>query len=202
MLLVAALAMAFTLSVAASPVLLVAQPIRPVPEALTLDPTTTALLVLDIGPRCDDSAQPCHQLVPVIYEFLPGVRESQVLTIYNVGPDGRVWSGFEPLPPGDIIMQKAGPDKFFGGELDSLLRAAGIKTLMITGASTNGAVLYTATSAVRNYGYDIVIPLDGTVAAGEYEYEYAMHQYFVVPGMRDQTRFSMLDMIGFAAPIS
>jgi hypothetical protein len=42
-----------------------------------------------------------------------------------------------------------------------------------------------------------VIPLDGTVAAGDYEYELSMHQYFVVAGMRDQTRFSMLDMITF-----
>lgn len=199
-LLAAVLALALNLSVAVSPAFVVAQPIRPVPEPLALDPATTALLVLDLGARCDDIAQPCNRLVPVINEFLPRVRESHVLTIYNVGQDGSVWSGFEPLGPAEIVTQNAGPDKFFGGELDSLLRAAGIKTLVITGASANGAVLYTATSAVRNYGYDIVIPLDGTVAAGDYEYEYSMHQYFVVPGMRDQTRFSTLDLIGFGGP--
>lgn len=84
--------------------------------------------------------------------------------------------------------------------MDSLLHVAGIKTLVITGASANGAIIYTATSAVRNYRYDIVIPLDGTVAAGDYEYEYAyaMHQSFVVPGMRDRSRFSTFVMIGFA----
>jgi nicotinamidase-related amidase len=174
-----------------------AQPIRPNPEPITLDAGTTALLVLDLGGRCDEAAQPCHRIVPVINESLPRFREHQVLTIYNV-PQGNVWSGFEPLGPDEMVIHQAGPDKFFGGELDGLLRARGITTLVITGASTNGAVLYTATAAVRNYGYELVIPLDGTVAAGDYEYEYAIHQFFAVPGMRDPTRFSMMAMINFA----
>ena len=182
------------LLLAASTVL--AQPIRPVAEPVILDPATTALLVLDLGGRCDEPAQPCHRIAPIINEALPRFRERQVLTIYNV-PLGSVWSGFEPLEPNDILMHQAGPDKFFGGELDAVLRAASIRTLVITGASTNGAVLYTATSAVRNYGYDLVIPLDGTAAAGDYEYELAMHQFFVVPGMREPSRFSMMDMITF-----
>jgi hypothetical protein len=196
MLLATAFLVAFALS-GVSPAL--AQPVRPVPEPLMLDPNTTALLVLDLGARCTDAAQPCNRLVPVINGFLPGVRESSVLTIYTVGPDGQVWPGFEPLGPAEMVIQKAGPDKFFDGELDSVLRAAGIRTLVITGASANGAVLFTATSAARNYGYDLVIPLDGTVAAGDYEYELAMHQFFAVTGMREQTRFSTFAMIRFVA---
>src|SRR5688500_8832369 len=137
MLLAATLSLALTLSTAAP--LAVAQPVHRTPEPLTLDRQTTALLVLDLGARCDDMAQPCNRLVPVINGFLPVVRDSRVLTIYNVGPDGQVWLGFEPLGPTEMVIQKAGPDKFFDGELDSLLRAAGIRTLVVTGASANGA---------------------------------------------------------------
>jgi hypothetical protein len=36
-----------------------------------LDPTTTALLVLDLGARCDDTDQPCNSLVPVVNNFCP-----------------------------------------------------------------------------------------------------------------------------------
>jgi nicotinamidase-related amidase len=201
-LLAAVLALVLYVAVDLSPVLVGAQPIQPVPEQLVLDPATTALLVIDLGARCVDMAQPCNRLVPVINEFLPRFRGSRVLTIYNVGPDGMVWPGFQPLGTDDIVIQKAGPDKLFDGELDSLLRAVGIKTLVITGASANGAVLYTATSAVRNFGYEIVIPLDGTVAANDYEYEYTMHQLIVLTGMSEQTRFSTLGIISFEGPTS
>jgi nicotinamidase-related amidase len=87
-------------------------------------------------------------------------------------------------------------DKFFTGELHPLLAERGIRTLVITGASTNQAVLYTASSAARNFNYDVVIPLDGTNAARDYEYEYSIHQFTVV-SFANKFRFTTLDMIGF-----
>jgi nicotinamidase-related amidase len=190
-------------SLALSPEMIEAQPNRPVPEPVTLDPATTALLVLDLSGRCDDTDQPCHRLAPVVGEFLPRYRANQVLIVYTVSANaagssqGDVWAGFEPLGPNEIVISPEGGDKFVDGEMDRILQARGITTLVVTGAATNNAVLYSVTSATRNRAYEVVLPLDGTVAAGDYEYEYTLHQFTVINGIRTQTRFSTLDMIQF-----
>ena len=97
------------------------------------------------------------------------------------------------------MLAPNGTDKFVGGELDGLLRERGITTLVITGASANGAVLYTASSAARNYGYDVIIPLDGTNADNPYEYEYVIHQFTVIPSVANRFSFTMLDLLRFAS---
>ncbi|MBM2809675.1 MAG: isochorismatase hydrolase [Chloroflexi bacterium] len=180
-----------------------AQPNRPEPEALTLDPATTALLILDLSGRCDEPNQPCNGLVPVISRALPKFRASKVLTIYTISlsgvgtPQGDVWAGFSPRPASEFVTAPDGSDKFAVGEIDRMLRERGITTVIVTGASANNAVLYTVSSGARNYGYEIVVPLDGTVAASDYEYDYTMHQFTVTSGVRERTRFTTLDMIRF-----
>jgi hypothetical protein len=41
--------------------------------------------------------------------------------------------------------------------------------VIVCGASSNQAVMYTATAAVRPFGYTCVIPVDGLIARGDYE---------------------------------
>ncbi len=181
-----------------------AQPNRPEPQQLTLDPSTTALLVLDLAARCNDPATTCARLTPVIKQHLPTYRASQVFTIFTVSAPrfgiAELWEGFDSLqPPNELLVTPDGTDKFVGGEIHGLLQERGIKTLIITGAGATGAVLYTASSAARNYGYDIIIPLDGTVADTDYEYEYVIHQFSVIPAVSAQFRFTTLDMIDFGA---
>jgi hypothetical protein len=42
--------------------------------------------------------------------------------------------------------------------------------------------MYTATSAVRVHGFDVVIPTDCVNARSEYENTYALHQVTHLPG--------------------
>ena len=197
------LAVAVLAAAAAPPPPLLAQPNRPQAQTLVLDSLSTALLVLDVGARCDDAGQPCSRLAPRITSALPKFRDASVPIIYTIpleavgSADGDVWSGFRPLLDNETVLYPDGLDKFRGTELDDLLRTYGITTLVITGAPSNHAVMYTATSAARNYGYDVVIPLDGTVAASQYEYEYAIHQLTVVPTLTNRFRFTNLEQISF-----
>jgi len=179
-----------------------AQPNRPEPERLTLDPSTTALLVLDLSARCNDSAASCSRLTPVIKQYLPKFRASHVFMVFTVSQPrfglAELWEGFDPLrAPDEVMILPDGTDKFVGGELHGLLQERGITSLIITGAGATGAVLYTASSAARNYNYDIVIPLDGTIADNEYEYEYVIHQFTRIPAVADKFRFTTLDMLEF-----
>jgi nicotinamidase-related amidase len=63
-----------------------------------------------------------------------------------------------------------------------MLEKRGIKTVICCGASSNQAVLYTATAAVRPFGYTCVIPMDGLIARGDYEHEFTLHQFTILPG--------------------
>ena len=180
-----------------------AGPKLPQPAPISLSAKTTALLVLDLSNRCNDQAQVCKQLVPRIKEFLPKTRAAKVFTVYTVSagakdsPQGKVWDGFS-VPSDEPVIAPDSIDKFWPGDLGPMLQKKGIKTVIITGASTNNAVLFTAQAAARNFGLNVVIPLDGVIAKSSYESEYPIYQFSVMPsGASERFSYTTLEGISF-----
>jgi nicotinamidase-related amidase len=178
-------------------------PNRPEPKPITLDGKTTAVLVLDLSSRCHNPKQVCSKLMPVLPEFLDKARAAGVTIIYSVSasakgkPLGEVASPLK-RKESETVIYPDGFDKFLGGELQTLLKEKGAKTLVITGSSTNSAVLYTATTAARMHRYNVVVPMDGVNAAAKYEQEYTIHQFTVMPSdANKQFQFTNLGMITF-----
>jgi nicotinamidase-related amidase len=178
-------------------------PNRPEPKAITLDGKSTAVLVLDLSSRCHDPKQVCSKLMPAVGEFLDKARAAGAPIVYSVSasakgtPLGEVASPLKRKESEAVIFPD-GFDKFIGGELQTLLKEKGAKTLIITGSSTNSAVLYTATTAARIHRYNIVIPMDGVNADRQYEQEYSIHQFTVLPSNANkQFQFTKLGMITF-----
>jgi nicotinamidase-related amidase len=178
-------------------------PNRPEPKPLTLDPKTTAILVLDMNARCDDPKQVCSKIAPALGEFLERARAAAVPIVYTVSaavkgkPLGEVAMPLKRRD-GEPVIYPDGFDKFVGGELQEWLRSKGAKTLVITGSSTNAAVLYTATTAARMHRYQVVIPVDGVNANSQYEHEYSLHQLTVLPSEANkQFQFTRLGMVTF-----
>ena len=178
-------------------------PNRPEAKPVALDAKGTAILVLDLNARCHDPKQICNKLTPRLGEFLEKARAANVLIVYSVSaaakgtPLGEVASPLKRRDNEPVVYPDAF-DKFTGGELQSLLQSKGIKTVVITGASTNAAVLYTATTAARMHRYTVVIPMDGMVANTNYEQEYTFHQFTVLPSdASKQFQFTKLEMVGF-----
>src|SRR5215467_8040589 len=134
-------------------------PNRPEAKPLTLDSKTTAILVLDMNARCDDPKQVCSKIAAPLGEFLDRARAAGVPIIYTVSatvkgkPLGELATALKKKD-GEIIIYPDAFDKFAGGELQAWLKDKGAKTLVITGSSTNAAVLYTATSAARMHRYN------------------------------------------------
>jgi nicotinamidase-related amidase len=64
----------------------------------------------------------------------------------------------ELIAPGDLVVDtKKRYDCFLGTDLDFLLRARGVNTLLVTGVNTNSCVLATTTAAnVRDYAVIVV----------------------------------------------
>lgn len=178
-------------------------PNRPEPKPLALDGKSTAILVLDLNARCHDPKQICNKLAPPLGEFLEKARAASVPIVYSVSASARGTPLGEVASPlkrrdGETVVYPDAFDKFTGGELQTILKDKGIKTLVITGASTNAAVLYTATTAARMHRYNVVIPLDGVVAASKYEQEYSIHQFTVLPSEANKLfQFTNMGLITF-----
>ena len=162
-------------------------PNRPVPQDVTVDAQTTALLVLDLNARCENPREACHKLIEPVAKFLKRCRQANMFIVYTAAdrykgtPEARMPQAFEQRQDEPIIFPPAF-DKFYSGELQPMLQRRGIKTVICCGASSNQAVMYTATAAVRPFGYTCVIPVDGLIARGDYEHEFTLHQFTILPG--------------------
>jgi nicotinamidase-related amidase len=136
-------------------------------------------------------------------DFLEKARPAGVPVIFTASaknkgtPLGEVAAPLRRRPT-EAVIHPDNYDKFFGGELRQLLDERQVKNLILIGAATNVAVLYTATAAARVYRYNVVIPIDGVLAQSDYEQEYALHQLGSLPGaVGEQVRFTALSLIQF-----
>lgn len=138
-------------------------PPAPALKAVTVDPKTTALLMLDFNKQtCNTERRPrCIASIPKVAKLLATARGAGIPVIYSLGGGGAPADIARELTPAkDEPMVAAGLDKFVGTELESILRQKGIKTVIIVGTAAHGAVLYTATAAATR-NLQVVIPLDG-----------------------------------------
>ncbi len=178
-------------------------PNRPEAKPLTVDTKSTAVLVLDLSARCQDAKQVCSKLMTPLGDFLEKARAAGVPMTFSVSaaakgtPLGEVAAPLKRKESEPVIYPNAF-DKFVGGDLQAWLKGKGAKTLIITGSSSNVAVLYTATTAARMHRYNIVIPMDGINASTRYEQEYSLHQFTVLPNNANKLfQFTKLSMITF-----
>lgn len=178
-------------------------PNRPQPKPVSLERKITAILVLDLNARCHDPKQVCSKLMPGVAEFLEKARASSVPIIHTVSASAKGTPLGEVASPlkrrdGEPVIYPDAFDKFMGGELQEFLKQKGVKSVVIVGASTNVAVLFTAATAARGHRYNVIIPMDGMIAQSNYEQEYTLHQFTVLPGGASKLfQFTNLSMISF-----
>ncbi len=56
----------------------------PKPTAIALDRLTTAVVVLDLGTRCDEPGAPCAELLPPVGKFLERARAAGVSIVFSL----------------------------------------------------------------------------------------------------------------------
>jgi nicotinamidase-related amidase len=150
----------------------------------TLDPKTTALILIDLqpgilphagGPRLGAEVVATARTLatrfreagaPVVLVhvgFTPETMPSQNVDRPSLPPQGTPPEFSELVPelrqPGDIVVLKHHWGAFTGTDLDLHLRRHGVRTLVIAGISTNMGVESTARSGWE-LSYDIVIAED------------------------------------------
>jgi nicotinamidase-related amidase len=79
---------------------------------------------------------------------------------------------------GDFLIKNGrGGDKFIRSNLDKGLKDKGIKTVIVTGTSAQGAVATTSNGATGR-GYEVVVPVDGMSSEDPFnEFYAAWHLY-------------------------
>jgi hypothetical protein len=152
------------------PMMTLQMPATPDPVRVTLDPKTTALIVLDyVEDIC--AAQPsCKgQMLPAMTPFLGRVRKAGLVVAYGTRePNMTHWLKEVAPAPSDIKIISTAQDRFYNTDLDKLLKAKGIKTLIMVGWKISGSVTYTSVGAMAR-DYTVVVPVDTTSAATGYE---------------------------------
>jgi nicotinamidase-related amidase len=145
-------------------------PPSPQPVAVALDPATTALLIFDIvDPICTRQPNCTGHMVPAIAALLARARKAGVTVAYGTrAPTMAKWLPDVAPAPGDIRIESQAQDRFFKTDLDAMLKAKGITTLILTGWKVSGSVTYTSVGATLR-GYTVVVPVDASLDSTDYE---------------------------------
>lgn len=167
----AAIAFAF----AAAPASAQQVPAQPAPVAVSLDPASTAVLVLDVTTQTCSPQPRCTEFVPRVVSLLDSARAAGAYVLYSTpATQPPILTEVAPAE-GDPVITGYGQDRFFDTPLDELLRAKGIKNLVLVGWRENGSVLYTAVGgSLRDY--TVVVADDATSAAQDYDVAIGRYQ--------------------------
>jgi nicotinamidase-related amidase len=153
-------------------------PPKPALKPVTVDPKTTALLVLDLM-RDNCGARPrCMPIVPNVKKLIDTARAHNMMIVYNLTgaakPEDMVDPSVMPKPGDFMVKNGRGGDKFINSNLDDGLKQRGIKTVIITGTSAQGAVATTSNGATGR-GYKVVVPVDGTASEDAFRELYGIY---------------------------
>jgi nicotinamidase-related amidase len=175
--------------------------VPPVPELkpVTLDPGTTALLLLDFNKQvCNAERRPrCIASIPVVGKLLKEARSKGVKVIYSLSAGASVADIAKELAPvaGEPAVT-SGPDKFLGTDLEKILKEKGVKTVIVAGTAAHGAVLYTASGAALR-GIKVIVPVDGMSAENTYAEQYVAWHLLNAPRISNQATLTRIELIKF-----
>ena len=170
----------------------------PAPElkAVTIDPKTTALLMLDfVTPNCTQRPR-CMASLPAVKKLLGEARARGLLIVYATGPTGKRADTLAELAPKDSEpVVSTGVDKFFNTELERILKEGGIQTVIAIGTAAHGAVLYTASGAALR-GLKVIVPVDG-MSDNPYSEQYTAWHLTNAPLVSRNVTLTKFDLIKF-----
>jgi len=132
-------------------------PDLPAAVPVSLDPATTAVLILDISDATTKQLATMES-VPAVKRLVDAARGAGARLIFSLGraAEQEIAPELEPTDAEWIVRSSA--DKFFNTDLDKKLD--GIATVVVVGTAANGAVLYTSFGANAR-GLTVVVPEDG-----------------------------------------
>jgi nicotinamidase-related amidase len=174
-------------------------PPAPALKPVTVDPKTTALLVLDmIDPICNAKRYPrCPATVPTVKKLLTEARAAHMMVVYTGIPHvGKEAINKELAPVGNEPYVQSFLDKFLHTNLEKILKDKGITTVIDVGVAAQGAVITTSSEAAQR-GFKVILPVDGMSAQIAYPEQYTAWDLANAPVISPKITLTQADMIKF-----
>ena len=170
-------------------------------KPVTIDPKTTALLVMDFTVQTctPEKRKRCADSVPKVKKFVEDARGKGALIIYSVAVPGSVPTDvLKDLTPaaGEQVLPPLGPDKFINSDLEKTLKDKAIKIVVAMGTQAQTSVLYTGGEAALR-GFKVIVPVDAMSSDDLFPELYTAWHLSTAARISNQTTLTRLDMIGF-----
>jgi nicotinamidase-related amidase len=172
-------------------------PPPPALKPVTVDPKTTALLMLDFMNQNCGKRPACLASIPPVKKLLGEARAAKASVVYSIIGNSTTKDVIKDVAPeqGEPYVQ-AGPDKFLRTDLEKILKDKGIQTVIVTGTASNGAVLFTGAGAAMR-GFKVIVPVDGMSAAEPYTDLTTAYTFATAPLVSTKSTLTRTDMIKF-----
>jgi nicotinamidase-related amidase len=175
--------------------------VPPAPElkAVTVDPKTTALLMLDfVKQTCNEQRRPrCLATLPKVKVLLAEARAKDMLVVYSFINTGTIADTLaEVAPTGKEPTVQSSADKFYKTNLEQILKDKNITTVIVVGTGAHGSVMYTGSEAALR-GMKVIVPVDGMSAENAYIEQYVTYNFTSAPAISNNTTLTSIDMIKF-----
>jgi nicotinamidase-related amidase len=176
-------------------------PAPPELRQATVDPPRTALLLLDFTTQtCTPERRPrCAANVPKLQKLLAESRTRGIFVVYSVaGADASAKDILSAIAPGgdEPVLPALGPDKFLNSEFETMLKARGIQTVILTGTAAHTTVLHTGAAAALR-GFKVVVPLDGMSSNDAFAELYTAWHLVNAARIMNQVTLTTVDKIAF-----
>jgi nicotinamidase-related amidase len=174
-------------------------PPAPQLKEVTVDPKTTALLVMDIiKPVCNAERYPrCPGTIPVVKKLIDQARAKGMVVVYTtvlnvpktVIYDEVAPAANDPVVPGVL-------DKFLHTDLEKIFKDKGVTTVLIVGTVAQGAVIMTGSQAAQ-LGFSVVVPVDAISGNTAFPEAYALWHLANAPIVAPKVTLTRSTMIKF-----
>ena len=180
------LMIAFATSASAADILddwaTVKPPPRPELKPVTLEGSTTALLILDMMKAGCGARPRCVATIPNVKRLHDAARAAGVMVWYSLVGSNGMATPADVIDPGFMPRdgeweRQGGPDKFLGSNLEEKLKARGIKTVIVCGTSFQGVGIGTGSASAQR-GYKVIVPIDCLSSEDPYMEQYAAWHLF------------------------
>lgn len=153
----------------------------PDPVAVEVSVKGSALLVLDITSVICPPRPTCVASVPKIAALVKKARDAKIPVIYSqTATAGSTYIADIAPQTGDAAVTGRA-DKFFGTNLEQILKDKGIDTAVVVGSAANGAVLYTV-FGLNLRAITVVVAQDGISGDPEFTETLTRWQLLNEPG--------------------
>jgi nicotinamidase-related amidase len=174
-------------------------PAAPQLTEVTIEPKTTALLILDIqSGSCNEESRPrCVPTIAQVKKLLTSARSKKMLVVYSITSTATPKDIVPELTPiANEPIVKSSVDKFYKTDLEKILTDKGIKSVIVTGTVAHGAVLYTATGAsIRDF--KVIVPVDCMSADTAYAEQYTAWHLLNSPGTKKNSIITKVSLMKF-----